>query len=41
MSVEAYDVTTRPELLSHVEHLPETITCSCGYVRPEDVRRAA
>lgn len=30
-----YDIETERELLDHETHLPETITCSCGYVRPE------
>lgn len=30
-----YYIEMPVELLTHEEHLPETISCSCGYVRPD------
>lgn len=32
--VETHPIAVSLELLLHLEHLPETISCSCGYVRP-------
>jgi hypothetical protein len=29
------DLDVDRDLLEHRTHLPETVTCHCGYVRPE------
>lgn len=29
-----HELQVDPKLLSHEAHLPETIECMCGYVRP-------
>jgi hypothetical protein len=28
-----YDLHVDSDLLDHASHLPETVTCHCGYVR--------
>lgn len=33
--MSTYYVEPPRELLDHEAHLPETVECSCGYVRPE------
>ena len=36
-----YSIPTTAELLAHEAHLPETISCICGYDREDAERYAA